>query len=125
MLRGEKLFWGGLLLMTLSCVMMFSYFFLQVVFPFHIEEVKKRAGETIFHLQTVLPHLPPEVRHTYLQGLAAKNDDLSYLLLMDLQGVALVHSDPSRVGMNFDDPGLRQCLSTGSRVEQIYIRDAD
>lgn len=125
MLRGEKLFWGGLLLMTLSCIMMFSYFFLQVVFPFHIEEVKKRAGETIFHLQTVLPHLPPEVRHTYLQGLAAKNDDLSYLLLMDLQGVALVHSDPSRVGMNFDDPGLRQCLSTGSRVEQIYIRDAD
>ncbi len=125
MLKGEKLFWGGLLLMTLSCIMMFSYFFLLVVFPFHIEEVKKRAGETIFHLQTVLPYLPAEVRHSYLQGLAAKNDDLSYLLLMDLQGVALVHSDPSRVGMNFDDPGLRQCLSTGARVEQIYIRDAD
>lgn len=124
-MKREKIFWAGLLLVSLTCISAFGYFFLLVIFPFHVEQMKKRAGETVHHLQTVLPHLRPEVRQSYLEGLREKNEDLSYLLLMDLQGTALVHSDPSRVGMNFNDPGLRRCLTTGKRVEQIYVRDPD
>lgn len=45
--------------------------------------------------------------------------------MMDSQGNALAHSNPARVGMNFDEAGLRSCLATGKTIEQIYIRDAD
>lgn len=91
-MRSEKLFWGGLLCISLACIAMFGYFFLLVIFPFHVEQMKKRAGETTRHLQMVLPHLRPEARQAYLEGLARKNEDLRYPLLMDLQGSALTTS---------------------------------
>ena len=44
---------------------------------------------------------------------------------MNIHGDALAHSNPIRVGMNFDEPGFRKCLATGKRIEQIYLRDQD
>jgi len=44
---------------------------------------------------------------------------------MDINGNAIAHSNPARVGMNFNEPGFRRCITEKIRIEQTYIRDAD
>jgi len=44
---------------------------------------------------------------------------------MDINGNAIAHSNPARVGMNFNEPGFRRCITEKTRIEQTYIRDAD
>lgn len=103
----------------------FCLFFLAVIYPYHVEQMKARAVETVSHMQLVMPHLDAAARQSYLEKISQKTEELSYLLLMDVHGVALAHSNPKRVGMRFDEPGIRRCLATGERVEQIFMRDAD
>ena len=124
-MKNEKIFWGVLLLVSVCFIMIPSYFFMVVIFPFHVEQMKKRAIETVDHMQTVMLHLPAEARQAYLERILKKTDGLSYLLLMDVAGIALAHSSPERVGLRFDEPGIRQAIKTGTRIEQVYIRDAD
>ena len=124
-MKNEKTFWAGLLAVSSIFILLLTYFFMRVIFPFHVDQMKKRADETVHHLQTVLPHLSPPVRQQYLEKISKETEDLSYLLLMDVTGRALNHSNPSRIGMSFDEAGFRRCLTSGTRIEQIYIRDAD
>ncbi|HPX60275.1 MAG TPA: PAS domain S-box protein [Deltaproteobacteria bacterium] len=124
-MKNEKLFWGGLLFVSLLFITVFSYFFMQMIFPFHVDQMKKRATETVDHMQSVMPHLEPAARQAYLERIAAKTEDLSYLLLMDMNGKALAHSNPVRIGMVFDEPGIRESIRTNRRIVQTYVRDAD
>ncbi len=124
-MSSEKKFWTWLLVISFSFIILLITFLLFIIFPFHIEQMKTRSRETVSHLQFVLPKLNSADRQQYLERMSKVAQDLSYLLLMDRQGNALAHSNPERVGMNFDEAGLRKCLATGETIEQIYIRDAD
>lgn len=124
-MKNEKLFWGLLLSVSACFIIVFSFFLMSVIYPFHVEQMKGRARETVDHLQYVVPYLSPEARQSYLENMQKKSDELSYLLIMDANGVAVAHSEPSRIGMSFYETGLTLSLQTGQRVEQIYLRDSD
>lgn len=124
-MKSEKKFWGLLLIVSALFIILLTLFLMNIIYPFHVEQMKSRARETVSHLRFVLPHLSPVARQEYLETISRKTEELSYLLLMDIHGDALAHSNPIRVGMNFDEPGFRKCLATGERIEQIYFRDQD
>ena len=121
----ERVFWGGVLLASVAFITLSVSFFLFVIFPYHVDQMKRRAEETVDHMQLAMPNMAPAVQQQYLEQLFSKTEDISYLLLMDLQGVALAHSNPKRVGMRFNEPGIRRSLATGERIEQVYVRDQD
>jgi len=124
-MKNVKIFWGLLLSISVCFIVVFTLFLLQVIYPFHVEQIKNRARETVDHLQFVMPHLSPEIRQSYLETMFKKSEGLSYLLLMDVNGVAIAHSEPTRVGMKFYDSQFARSLETGLRIEHIYMRDAD
>jgi len=124
-MKSENKFWGLLLIVSALFIILLTLFLMNIIYPFHVEQMKSRARETVSHLRFVLPHLSPVIRQEYLETISRKTEDLSYLLLMDIHGDALAHSNPARVGMNFDEPGFRKCLAAGERIEQIYYRDQD
>lgn len=124
-MKSEKKFWGLLLIVSALFIILLTIFLMNIIYPFHVQQMKSRARETVSHLRFVLPHLSPATRQEYLETISRKTDELSYLLLMNIHGDALAHSNPIRVGMNFDEPGFRKCLATGKRIEQIYLRDQD
>lgn len=121
----DRVFWGGVLLASIAFITLSVSFFLFVIFPYHVDQMKRRAEETVDNMQLVMPNMAPAVQQKYLEQLFSKTEDVSYLLLMDLHGVALAHSNPKRVGMRFDEPGIRRSIATGERIEQVYVRDQD
>lgn len=124
-MNSEKKFWGMLITVSVLFIIFLTSFLMTIIYPLHVEQMKNRARETVSHLRFVLPYLTPVTRQEYLEKISHNTEELSYLLLMDMKGEAIAHSNPLRVGMNFDDPGFRRCITTGERIEQIYIRDAD
>ncbi len=124
-MRYEKKFWGLLLTVSALFIILLTLFLMNIIYPFHVQQMKSRARETVSHLRFVLPHLTPVTRQKYLETISRNTEELSYLLLMDIHGDAIAHSNPVRIGMNFDEPGFRKCLATGERFEQIYLRDPD
>ncbi|HNX25417.1 MAG TPA: response regulator [Spirochaetota bacterium] len=124
-MRSEKKFWGILLLASAAFIIVLTFSLMRIIYPLHVEQMKQRARETMTHMLFVLPHLTPVLRQEYLEKILRSTDDVSYLLLMDINGNAIAHSNPLRVGMNFNDPGFRRCINEKIRIEQIYVRDAD
>lgn len=124
-MNSEKKFWGLLLAVSALFIIFMTSFLMYIIYPFHVDQVKNRARETVSHLRFTLPYLTPVTRQQYLEKISRSTEELSYLLLMDMDGNAVTHSNPIRVGMNFDEPGFRRCITTGERIEQIYIRDPD
>jgi len=122
--KSENKFWAVLLLSSAAFIIVLSYSLMRIVYPLHVEQMKLRARETVNHMQFVLPHLSPSLQQQYLEKIYKSSDDVSYLLLMDIHGNAVAHSNRQRIGMNFNEPGFRRCISEGVKVEQVYIRDA-
>lgn len=121
--RNEIYFWIATVLISVFFIVFFTYLLMRVVYPLHVDLMKRRAQETISHLQYVVPYLDNEKRQEYLEHVAAKAKDLSYLVILDREGHAVAHSDPLRVGMTFADPGFRLAIESAGPVQQIYNRD--
>jgi PAS domain S-box-containing protein len=121
--RPDAILWGIITLVSLLFLWGFILMLVGSAYQAHVSLMKERARETIGHLQATIPHLAPPERQAYLQEFARATPALSYLLIMDATGTAVAHSNPARVGMNFDEPGFRQCLKSGKMIEQTYLRD--
>ena len=124
-MRSENKFWGILLLASAAFIILLTFSLMRIIYPLHVNQMELRARETVNHMQFVLPYLSQSLRQKYLEKILKTTDEVSYLLLMDLNGNAVAHSNPERVGMNFNEPGFRRCIAEKERIEQTYIRDAD
>lgn len=91
--------------------------------PWHTQLMTQHARETVHLVQQARPWLPPAELQRLCERTKAEQKDLSYLVVLDKDGKALFHSDPSRVGMVFDDPGTMKAARDGLPVEQSYRRD--
>lgn len=96
-----------------------------VIIPWHTDTLTQKAREVAYYLQNTAPHLTKEQLQKKLASFVHEQKDLSYICILDNDGKALVHSNPQRVGMVFDDAGTLTTARDGQRVEQIYIRDQD
>jgi PAS domain S-box-containing protein len=124
-MKSENKFWGMLLMASAAFIIILTFSLMRIIYPLHVEQMKLRARETVNHMQFVLPHLSPALRQKYLEKILKTSDEVVYLLLMDMNGNAIAHSNPERVGMNFNEPGFRRCITEREKIEQTYIRDAD
>ncbi len=124
-MRSEKKFWELLISVSALFIILFTFFLMKIIYPFQVDQMKNRARETVNHLSFVTPYLTPVTRQKYLEKISRSTEELSYLLIMDTDGNALTHSNPLRVGMNFKNESFKSCISTGERIEETYIRDAD
>lgn len=100
------------------------WFIKVLVIPSHMQDLVDRSWEHAFYLQEVIPMLTSAEQQELLMSLIQGQEDLAYLAVLDRNGCALVHSDPARVGMVFNDSGTLQATQSGKRYQQIYTRDS-
>lgn len=96
-----------------------------IIIPWHIDMVVQKARDVAFYIQRTSPLLTQEEMQRYFTVVQEEQKDFSYLVILDHDGKALVHSNPYRVGMIFNDEGTLSAARDGKKVEQIYIRDKD
>ncbi|NLX02193.1 MAG: PAS domain S-box protein [Syntrophomonadaceae bacterium] len=93
--------------------------------PMQREDIVKKAWRHAYSLQEVAPMLNQSQMQQLVSDMAARDPQLSYLLVLDRNGKAVVHSEPGRVGMVFDDAGTLSCARHGKSLQQIYTRDRE
>lgn len=100
--------------------------FQYMVIPWHIRMMEDRALDMAYYVCHAAPMLTRDEQQSLLEKLGSQQRDLAYIEIIDKNGKSLVHNNPQRVGMVFDDPGTLQGLSITSGVfKQQYIRDID
>lgn len=109
--------------LTSTLVFMTVLLFQLFIIPWQIDRVKQQAEEVIRYSKYSLQSLRSNAIEPLLVNLKKDESDLSYIVLLDQNGKALYHSDPSRVGMLFEDSGTLTAIRHGRRIQQIYIRD--
>jgi len=100
------------------------WFLKVLVIPSHMQDLVDKSWDQAFCLQQVIPLLTTAEQRELLQRLAREQEDLAYLAVLDRNGRALAHSDPTRIGMVFNDSGTLQATRSGKKLQQIYTRDA-
>ena len=93
--------------------------------PMQREDIVKKAWRHAYSLQEVAPMLNQAQMQQLVSDMVARDPQLSYLLVLDRDGKAVVHSEPGRVGMVFEDAGTLSCARYGKSLQQIYTRDRD
>jgi len=91
--------------------------------PMQKKDIIKAAWNNAYTLQKVSPLLSQDEMQKLVVDMVKLNSNLSYLLVLDGNGKAIVHSEPERIGMIFDDPGTLACTRNGQSTQQYYTRD--
>ncbi len=99
------------------------FLFHHYIIPWQVDHIVEKARAIAYFLQETTPLLQDDEKQKLVANLNGKEPDLSYLLIMDKNAKALIHSDPDRVGMVFPDQGKLSSARDGKTVEQIYTRD--
>ncbi|MGE5365260.1 MAG: ATP-binding protein [Bacteroidota bacterium] len=114
-----------MLSLVLSFYMLSFITFEYYIIPWHIDSMKQKARELAQNLQKVTPYINTMEEQALFEKLIKINKDLSYLLIVDKNGKALVHGDSTRRGMVFNDDGTLYAASHNQEKIQIYTRDAN
>lgn len=96
-----------------------------VTIPMQREDIIEKAWRHAYSLQEVAPMLNQAEMQQLVSDVVERDPQLSYLLILDRDGKAIVHSEPDRVGMIFDDAGTLSCTRNGKSLQQIYTRDSN
>lgn len=84
-----------------------------------------KAREFTYVVKNVFKYNSTKEQQALAENFVAKTQGLAYILIVDKNGNALVHSDRNRVGLPFDDEGTLAAAQRKERIEQEYIRDED
>ena len=93
--------------------------------PMQKKDIIDKAWDSAYILQQVAPLLSKEETQALAVAMVRLDPKISYLLILDRDGQAIVHSDPQRIGMSFNDSGRLACARYGHSLQQVYIRDQD
>lgn len=93
------------------------------IVPWHVEAMRQRALNTAGALRAMAVLATPAELQQLVETMSVQDRDLAYVLVVDRDGRAIVHSDRSRIGRVFDDPGTLAAAREGRVVEQEYVRD--
>jgi PAS domain S-box-containing protein len=93
--------------------------------PMQRKDIVKKAWQYAYSLQEVAPMLNQDQMQQLVSDMVERDPQLSYLLVLDQDGKAIVHSEPNRIGMIFNDAGTLSCTRYGKSLQQIYTRDSD
>jgi signal transduction histidine kinase len=93
------------------------------IIPKQIEFLEQRTWEFAYNLQKLIPAIDREHQQLTFERILRYNRDLSYILIVDENGKAVVHGDRDRVGMIFNDSGTLKAARFGIQVMQLYSRD--
>ncbi|MGS0765531.1 ATP-binding protein [Syntrophomonas curvata] len=93
--------------------------------PMQKKDIIDKAWDSAYILQQVAPLLSKEETQALAVAMVRLDPKISYLLILDRDGQAIVHSDPQRIGMSFNDSGRLSCARYGHSLQQVYIRDQD
>ena len=120
-IRRRYLFSMGIL----GGVWLLSLFFVYyvVLVPQQISLLKNKSRLLVYTVQEAAPTMNISERQSFVEKMKRLNPELSYVLFLDQSGKAVAHSDPTRVGKFFNDPGSLAAAQDGRTVEQLYVRD--
>ncbi|MDD3889546.1 MAG: PAS domain S-box protein [Syntrophomonadaceae bacterium] len=114
---GIILAFGLLMLCGIFCL--FQHFFI----PSQVNDKIDEAREVAYFLQKTYPLLEDNEQQDFINDIMTWEKGLSYVLFMDKNGKALVHSEPERQGMVFNDEGTLAAARDQKVIQQIYTRD--
>lgn len=95
------------------------------IIPDLIHDIEQRAWTTANYFKKVCPLMPVEGQQKMFEELVIRQSEYAYVIILDPHAQALVHSDPSRIGMIFDDKGTMEAIEKRQEIRQIYKRDMD
>lgn len=110
-----------LLLIAATFLISFAYF----VIPQSTESMNLKARQITKFMQETMKYETIEEQQKSVEKMITLAHDLSYILIVDQTGKAIVHSDPTRIGKVFDDSGTLSAARDAKTVEQEYLRDKD
>lgn len=99
----------------------FAYF----VITHNTSNMYMKANQIAVQMQTTLKFADTQNQQKIVEKLISVSEDLSYILVLDTAGKAIVHSEPDRIGKVFDDEGTLSCAKFQKIVQQEYLRDKD
>jgi len=117
------------LIIILSAASIFLIILIHIILQYsyksHVNVIRERGFDTIKHLQYITPRQDKNELQSYIEKIYHQPEIFTYILIMDINGMALAHSNPDRIGMRFYEEGFQEVIRTCNIVEQLYIRDAD
>lgn len=93
--------------------------------PMQKQDIIDKARRNAYILQQISPIISRDEEQKLVVDMVKRDPQLSYLLILDCNGKALVHSEPQRIGKVFNDYGTLSCARHGESLQQIYIRDKE
>lgn len=111
----------GLWLILVMAMMLVVHYLL---LPEQMKALEHRGWSSARYLQKVCSMMTLEEQQKMLEELILRQPDYAYAVIIDKQGKAIAHNDPSRVGVVFDDPGTIEVLKVRQEMQQIYTRDS-
>lgn len=96
-----------------------------ITIPMQRKDIVEKAWRHAYTVQELAPMLNQAQMQQLASDMVSRDPQLSYLLVLNRDGKAIVHSEPDRVGMVFDDAGTLSCARYGKSLQQIYTRDSD
>jgi HAMP domain-containing protein len=110
-----------LVLVAATFIISFSCF----VIPHNVNRVYTKAKQITAFMQETFKFMTIEQQQRAIEKIISASDDLSYILVVDHDGKAVVHSEPSRIGKIFNDSGTLSAAKYKKFVQQEYWRDKD
>lgn len=93
--------------------------------PMQKQDIIDKARRNAYILQQISPLISQDEEQKLVVDMVKRDPQLSYLLILDCNGKALVHSEPQRIGKVFNDYGTLSCARYGNSLQQVYTRDEE
>jgi|GEM_PF-790564 len=122
--KTESIFWGVLFAAALLVMLGLTQYLLGVSYQASLDLIKDRGRDALSHLQFHATRHSPDELQAYIERVYRAPETFSYLLIMDVSGKAIAHSNPARRGKTIFRDGIRRVIATKQPVEQIIVRDA-
>lgn len=114
-----------LLILAMVIIVGMYLLFEYLVIPEHIQALENESWNCAYELQETFQYLDIQEKEQVIRELSSSRKDLTYILLLDRNGKAIIHSNPDREGMYFDDPVTMMAARDAKEGRQVYIRDND
>ncbi|MEA1961665.1 MAG: ATP-binding protein [Bacillota bacterium] len=104
-----------------SLILIFQY----IVIPNQVNMMIERSWNVARYIKQCNQYLCTEEQQELVEKLIIGENNFAYLVVLDSEGKAIVHSNPDRIGMVFNDTGTMAGIQSRMGKQQIYVRDAE
>ncbi len=116
-------FFAAVIITVLFVIVVFIFSYQFFIVPWHKEMLTTKAFNVADCISYSSRYADEKEMNNLIKDMISILDGISYIVILDKNGKALLHSNPGRVGMFFNDQGTQDVLLSGKKHSSIYYRD--